>query len=97
MSASLATREPVLLRTAAIAVLTVLVHVLVVRGWLPIEADTEVFVASLVDLVGFLVAAVWSRQAVTPVAHPDSQALLREARSKVAEAYDNREVGSRRL
>lgn len=74
--ASVVVREPVLLRTAAVAVLTALLHMLVVRGWLPLEAESEAFVAGLVDLLGFAVAAFWSRQAVTPVKAPNTEALL---------------------
>lgn len=76
---STTTREPVLIRTAAVAVLTVLIHMLVVRGLLPLEAESEAVVAGLVDLIGFATAAVWSRQAVTPVAAPNTDALLAAA------------------
>lgn len=76
-----ASREPVLIRTAAVAVVTVFIHMLVVRGWLPLEADNEQFVAGLVDLVGFALAALWSRQAVTPVASPDTGALIAAAKA----------------
>lgn len=91
-----ASREPVFIRTAAVAVVTVFIHMLVVRGWLPLEADSEQFVAGLVDLVGFAIAALWSRQAVTPVAAPDTDALLAAAHA-LKDERDQAQAGSHRI
>ena len=68
--AALTTREPLVVRTAIVAAVTAVLHVLVVLGVLPFDEAQEQAVAGAVDLVGTAVAVVWSRKAVTPVADP---------------------------
>lgn len=62
------TYEPVLIRTAIVAIITAIVHVLVVTGKLPIDEATEDALAGVADAIGITVAAFWSRQGVVPVA-----------------------------
>lgn len=71
--------EPLILRGAIVAAVTALIHVGVVLGLLPIDADQESAIAGAVDLVGTAVLVVWSRGAVTPVAHGSSEGVIHEA------------------
>jgi hypothetical protein len=63
-------REPLAIRSAVVAAVTAVLHVLVLLGVLPIDETQEAAIAGAVDLVGLAVAVVWSRGAVTPVADP---------------------------
>lgn len=63
-------REPLLARSLLTALVTALVHLAVVQGWVTVEAASPEAVAAVVDALGLLVAVFWSRQAVTPVADP---------------------------
>ena len=63
-------REPLVIRAAVTAAVTALIHVLVVTGVLPIDAAAEQAIAGAVDALGLVVAIVWGRAAVTPVADP---------------------------
>lgn len=67
---NLSTREPLAIRAAITAAATAVLHVLVVLGALPIDADAEAAIATAVDLVGFAVLVVWTRGKVTPTADP---------------------------
>lgn len=69
------TREPLVVRTAIVAAVTAVLHVLVVLGVLPFDESQEQAVAGAVDLVGTAVAVIWSRKAVTPVADPSPEVL----------------------
>ena len=64
---SVATREPVVVRTAIVAAVTGILHALVVLGVVPIDASQEDAIAAAVDLAGVAIAAVWSRAGVSPV------------------------------
>ncbi|WGH21096.1 membrane protein [Arthrobacter phage Cassia] len=64
------TREPLVIRGAIVAAVTALIHVLIVLGALPIDADAEHAIAGAVDLIGTAVLVVWTRGKVTPVADP---------------------------
>jgi len=68
--ASLATREPLLIRGAIVAAVTALVHVGVVLGLLHFDSATEAAIGGAIDLIGTAVLVVWTRGAVTPVADP---------------------------
>lgn len=68
--ASIATREPLVIRGAIVAAVTALLHVLVVLGALPLDADAEQAVVLAVDMIGTAVLVVWTRGKVTPVADP---------------------------
>jgi hypothetical protein len=87
----LATREPLVVRTAAVGVITAIIHALVVLGYLPIDADQESAIAGIVDVLGTAIAVFWSRRAVTPVADPqvDPGALadVADAEAGDAEGY----------
>jgi hypothetical protein len=76
---SLPTREPVVIRTAVVGILTALLHALVVLGVVPIDADQEQAAAGIIDVVGMVVAALWSRAAVTPVAGLDESEAWADA------------------
>ncbi|WAB10799.1 membrane protein [Arthrobacter phage Tuck] len=67
----LTTREPLVIRGAIVAAVTALLHVLIVLGALPIDADGEHAIAGAVDLLGTAVLVVWTRGKVTPVADPN--------------------------
>lgn len=70
------TREPLVVRTLLTAFVTALVHVAVVQGWVTVEAVSPEVVAGLVDALGVVIAALWSRAAVTPVADPVLQSTI---------------------
>lgn len=72
-------REPLLVRTLLTALVTALVHVAVLQGWVTVESASPEAVAALVDALGVVVAALWSRQAVTPVANPVLQTTITTA------------------
>lgn len=63
-------REPLLVRGLLVGVVTALVHVAVLLGWLSVAAVSPEAVAGVVDALGLLIAAFWARQAVTPAADP---------------------------
>lgn len=63
-------REPLVIRAAIVAAVTGLLHLGVVLGLLPIDAEAETAAALAVDLVGTAVLVVWTRGAVTPVEDP---------------------------
>jgi uncharacterized membrane protein len=61
------TREPLIIRGAVVAAVTAVVHLLVILGVLPIDAEAEQATALVVDLVGTAVLVVWTRGKVSPV------------------------------
>lgn len=63
-------REPLVVRTALTALVTALLHVAVLQGWVSVESVSQETVAGVVDAIGLVVATLWARQAVTPVADP---------------------------
>lgn len=65
------TREPLAIRGAIVAAVTALLHVLIVVGALPIDADAEHAIAGAVDLLGTAVLVVWTRGKVTPIDAPN--------------------------
>lgn len=56
--------QPAVVRGAIVAVVTAVVHVLVVAG--VVDHDTEKSLAPLIDALGFALAIVWIRYGVTP-------------------------------
>lgn len=70
MSVSTLTREPLLVRTFLTVLVTALVNVAVLRGWVTVEDVSEETVAGVVNVLAALLGALWARQAVTPVADP---------------------------
>ncbi|QNJ56524.1 membrane protein [Arthrobacter phage Niobe] len=66
----LTTREPLAIRGAIVAAVTALIHVLIVLGALPIDADAEHAIAGAIDLIGTAVLVVWTRGKVTPIEDP---------------------------
>ncbi len=71
-----ASREPLIIRGAIVAAVTALLHVLIILGALPIDADAEHAVAGAIDLLGTAVLVVWTRGKVTPVADPQLPATV---------------------
>lgn len=65
------TREPLAIRAAIVAALTAVLHVLVILGVFPIDAEAESAIGLAVDLIGTAVLVVWTRGKVTPVAAPN--------------------------
>lgn len=64
------TREPLVVRGAAMAALGGVLHALVMLGVVPIDPDAEQGVLSFVDgALGFALV-LWSRKHVTPVKDP---------------------------
>jgi len=64
-----ATREPLVIRGAVVAVIVAIVHLLVLLG--VIEAGAvEAALVTVVDVVGTAVLVIWTRGKVTPVAAP---------------------------
>lgn len=61
---SLSERQPVAVYAAIVGVLTAVVHVLVVTGVIPVDAEEAI--AGTVDAVGALVLVVLAARAVTP-------------------------------
>jgi len=71
-------REPLLKRSAAVAVVSALIAVLVAFG-LPITAEQTNAILGLVAVVAPIVLAYWARRNVTPLADPqneDGEALV---------------------
>jgi hypothetical protein len=66
----LSEREPLLIRGAIVAAVTAILHVLVILGALPIDADGEHAIALAIDLIGTAVLVVWTRGKVTPTSAP---------------------------
>lgn len=65
-----ASREPLAVRAAVVAVVTAIVHLTVIAGWWQISADVEGQVALVIDLLGTAVLVVWTRGHVTPAVDP---------------------------
>jgi hypothetical protein len=65
--------EPLVIRAAIVAVVTGVIHALVVLGVLPIDTAAETAVAGVIDLAGTAVLVVWSRGAVTPYVAPEPE------------------------
>lgn len=59
-------REPLAIRAAITVAVTAVLHMLVVLGFIGIDADQEASVAAAVDMVGALVLTIWGRSAVSP-------------------------------
>lgn len=59
--------EPLVLRTAIVAVLTSILHVAVVMGYVPVDVETEGALAGVIDAAGAAIAVWWARRAVSPV------------------------------
>ena len=69
-------REPLLYRSLLTALVTAVIHIAVLQGYVSVESVDEATVAGAVDILGALVAAFWSRQAVTPVSDPVLQTTI---------------------
>lgn len=82
-SPSISKSEPLVVRTLLTALVTGLVHVAVLQGWLTVESVPPEAVAALVDALGVTIAALWSRGAVTPVANPVLQTTITTPLSQV--------------
>ena len=65
-----ASREPLAVRAAVVAVITAIVHLTVIAGWWQISADVEGQVALVIDLAGTAALVLWTRGKVTPVDEP---------------------------
>jgi hypothetical protein len=71
-------REPLAVRTAAVAVVAALVHVLVVLGVLDLNDAAEKAITAVVDAVAGFLIVLLVRPKVTPVSDPrkDGKALV---------------------
>lgn len=63
---SLWQREPAVLRTTIVAVLTALINFVVVMGWWHLTKTQEQSAVAVVTAIGGLIAALVVRQSVTP-------------------------------
>jgi hypothetical protein len=61
---SLTERQPIAVKAAVIGLLTALLHVLVVTGVVPVDAEDSI--AGLIDAIGATILVVLSIRAVTP-------------------------------
>lgn len=62
--------EPVAVRTAAVAVVAAVVHLLVLLKVIDLDPAAETSIVTTVDLIAGLVIILLVRPKVTPVAHP---------------------------
>lgn len=67
------TREPLAVRGAIVAVVTAILHLAVMAGYLPIAPEVEGQAALVIDLLGTAVLVVWTRGKVTPVEDPKDE------------------------
>lgn len=86
-------REPLLLRTLLTGIVTALLHLAVLQGWISVASVDDATVAGIVDVIGALVAAFWARGAVTPAHDPVLQETVSTRLSEVEARGGDEEEG----